>query len=143
MNLRTEPRYNNSVAILRGPLCFSLKIGERYEKLRSHHDKFPANDWAIHPATPWNYGLLLDRGSPEQSFFVATRAVGKIPFAQDTAPVTLKAKGRGLPGWKLEHNSAGDPPMSPAVSSEPTTDLELIPYGSTRLRITEFPTIQE
>ncbi|MDM8005049.1 MAG: glycoside hydrolase family 127 protein [Phycisphaerae bacterium] len=143
MNLRTEPRYNNSVAILRGPLCFSLKIGERYEKLRSHHDKFPVNDWAIHPATPWNYGLLLDRGRPEQSVSVATRAVGKIPFAQDAAPVTLKAKGRALPGWKLEHNSAGDPPMSPAVSNEPTTDLELIPYGSTRLRITEFPTIQE
>ena len=93
--------------------------------------------------TPWNYGLLLDRNSPEQSVSVVTRTVGKIPFAQGVAPVTLKVRGRAIPGWDLEHNSAGDPPVSPVFSNEPIVDLELIPYGCTRLRITEFPTIRE
>jgi hypothetical protein len=48
-----------------------------------------------------------------------------------------------LPSWSLEDHSAGETPKSPAESSEPLADLELVPYGSTRLRITEFPTLKE
>jgi hypothetical protein len=143
MKVRTETRYNNAVTVLRGPLCFSLKIGERYEQLKSHHDKLPVIDWAVHPTTPWNYGLLLNRDDPEKSLSVVRTAIGRTPFEQSAAPVTLKVKGKAIPEWKLEHNSAGDPPASPVSSNEPTVDLELIPYGNTRLRITEFPTIKE
>jgi hypothetical protein len=38
-------------------------------------------------------------------------------------------------------NSAGETPTNPAAATGPVIDLELIPYGCTRLRITEFPTI--
>ncbi len=142
MKLRTETRYNNSVSVLRGPLYFSLKIGERYVKLKSYHGTLPAADWAIHPTTPWNYGLILDRESPDKSITVVKKEIGKIPFAQETAPVILMVKGRAIPDWRLVNNSAGDPPISPVKSDEATTDLELIPYGSARLRITEFPVIE-
>lgn len=141
MKVRVETRYNNAVSILRGPLYFSLKIGERYEKIKSHHATFPANDWAIYPTTPWNYGLILDRKAPEKYVAVETRTIGKLPFAQDTAPVTLRIKGRPIPTWKMENNSAGETPMSLVKSDEPVADLELIPYGNTRLRITEFPVV--
>jgi len=141
MRLRTETRYNNSVSILRGPLYFSLKIGERYEKIKGHHQTLPAADWAIYPTTPWNYGLILDRENPEKSIAVVRKEIGKVPFAQEGAPVILKVKGRAILDWKLVNNSAGDPPVSPVKSEEAVTDLELIPYGSTRLRITEFPLI--
>ncbi|MDP2897439.1 MAG: glycoside hydrolase family 127 protein [bacterium] len=142
MKLRTETRYNNSVSVLRGPLYFSLKIGERYEKLKSYHDTLPAADWAIHPTTPWNYGLILDRENPQEFISTVRGKIGKTPFAQETAPVILKVKGRAIPNWKLVNNSAGDPPISPVKSDEPITDLEMIPYGCTRLRITEFPVIE-
>jgi hypothetical protein len=57
--------------------------------------------------------------------------------------VILKVRGRAIPDWKLVNNSAGDTPPSPVASNEPLVDLELIPYGCTRLRITEFPVLAQ
>lgn len=143
MNIRTETRYNKSVSIIRGPLYYSLKIGQQFNKLKSHSDKYPADDWEIIPTTPWNYGLLVDRSSPEKSITTQVKKPGKVPFEQKDAPVVLKIKGKTIPEWKLINNSAGDPPTSPVKSDSAVAELELIPYGCTQLRITEFPTIAE
>ncbi len=147
MKIRVETRYNGALSILRGPLYFSLKIAELYrqipqaEKGTFRFSQFPHADWEILPGTAWNFGLIVDRGAPEKSIHVKVRHVSTIPFAQSTAPVILKIKGRAIPSWTLVDNSAGDTPASPAVADGPVVDLELIPYGCTRLRITEFPTI--
>ncbi|MEW6235470.1 MAG: beta-L-arabinofuranosidase domain-containing protein [Candidatus Omnitrophota bacterium] len=143
MDLRLEHRYNNAVSILRGPIYYSLKIKERYEKIKSYHDRLPAADWAIYPESPWNYALLIDAEENQiHPISIETQAIQKIPFEQKNAPVILKIKGQALPDWKMERNSAAAPPQSPAVSNEPVAELELIPYGCTRLRITEFPYIE-
>ncbi len=141
MHLRTEARYHNAVAIYRGPLVFSLRIGESYRKLKTHHTTLPVVDWEITPTTPWNYGLILDRERPEKSISVTTSKLGRKPFANETAPVVLHVKGRELATWKLENNSAGETPVSPVQTDQPVASLELVPYGCTRLRITEFPVI--
>lgn len=139
MDLRFEHRYNNAVSIMRGPLYYSLKIKERFEKIKTYHDELPVHDWAIYPESDWNYALLLNPANPQQSFQVETNDISPIPFANDKPPVVLKAKGKQLPDWGMNLNSADAPPQSPVTSSEPETELELIPYGNTRLRITEFP----
>jgi uncharacterized protein len=139
MKLRTETRYNDAVSILRGPLYFSLKIGEERKIIKKHHETLPVYDYEIYPTTPWNYALALDRAHPENSISVITKKVDPVPFATEAAPVTLTITGRQIPGWGMEKNSAGETPLSPVKSDQPETQLELIPYGSTRLRITEFP----
>ncbi len=143
MNLRTETRYNNAVSIIRGPLYFSVRVGEKYKEIKRHHETLPALNWSIEPTTPWNYGLLVDRENPEKSITVEKRKISKLPFDQQNPPVVLKAKGRVLPQWEMVQNSAGDPPLSPVTSDQPLVDVELIPYGNTRLRVTEIPVLAQ
>lgn len=135
MDLRITRWYNDSAAVERGPLVFSLAVGEDWRKLR---DKSPAADWEVHPTTPWNYALNADPSSMR----VVERPVGDYPFSPEGAPVQITAKGRRLPEWQLENASAASPPPSPVRSKEPLEQLKLIPYGAAKLRITAFPSLQ-
>jgi hypothetical protein len=131
MDVRTSRWFHNAVVFDRGPLVFSLKIGENWRKLRQTG---PAADWEVDPTTPWNYGVLAGT-KPE----VAEKAVGAMPFSPQGAPVEIRVKGRRVPQWTLVNGSAGPVPASPAASTAPVETLTLIPYGSAKLRITEFP----
>jgi DUF1680 family protein len=136
MTLRTERRFNDSVVIKRGPLLFALEMGQEWRKLR---DKKPTADWEVHPATTWNYAIAA-RPSAIQ---VEARQVAKSPFSPTSPAVRLHTKGRRLPGWELVKNAADAPPKSPVKSSEPFEDITLIPYGSAKLRVTEFPVLAD
>ncbi len=138
MRLRTSTWHNNSVAVERGPLVYSLKIGESWSKLKSTG---PSTDWEIYPTSPWNYALVLDRDDPAKSIEVKERPIGKQPFSSEGAPVELLVKARRLPSWLTVDDSAGPVPQSPVTSKEPEQTVTLIPYGAAKLRITAFPTV--
>lgn len=139
MPAQTQRRYHNSIAIKRGPLVYSLSIGEDWRLVGGD---LPHGDWEVHPTTPWNYALQISTDDPERSVSFDIRGVGDCPFSPDGAPIVARVMGRRVPEWALERNAAGPLPWSPVASSLPLQELMLVPYGCTNLRVTEFPTLR-
>lgn len=140
VSVKTWAQNKHSVSVDRGPLTFSLKIGEKVTRTGGT-DRWPA--WSLEPTTPWNYGLVLDAEDPAKSFKVLEhdRFPGDdMPFTQAAAPIRLLAKGRKIPQWKADYlGLVGLLQESPAKTSEPVEEVALIPMGAARLRITQFP----
>jgi uncharacterized protein len=44
--------------------------------------------------------------------------------------------------WGIATGAAEPPPTSPVTSSHPTQSLTLLPFGATKLRIAELPTLK-
>jgi hypothetical protein len=159
MKLRFEKRYDNSVALLCGPVYFSLRIDKEYKSVKINYDNFNYKgsvDWEINPKSTWNYGLLIDRTNIMRGMKVTENPIGKYPFSDtgdmiwaadsgkyilstQDAPVTIKARGMKIPEWTMVNNSAGVPPLSPVKPEGDPEIITLVPYGCARLRITEFP----
>jgi hypothetical protein len=130
----------NSAVVSRGPLLYSLQIGEKWKKLV---DRGKASDWEVTPSTPWNYALAVSQRDTQSSFAVVLKPMGAQPFSAEGTPVALAARGVRIGDWKLVDSSAGPPPESPAKNGGPTERIMLIPYGAAKLRITEFPLIEK
>ena len=137
MKVQTHPRYNGSISVERGPLSYSLKIGEKYVRMGGT-DKFPS--FEVHPTTPWNYGLVTSN----QDFKVSKKALApdSQPFTPANAPISITAKAQKIDNWKMDHlGLVGLLQAMPAKSSRPIETVTLIPMGATRLRIADFPTV--
>jgi len=141
ITIRKWTRNKNSVSVDRGPLSYSLKIGEMYVR-EGGTDEWPA--WEIHPTTSWNYGLVLDEADPAASFEFVEKdwPADDQPFTVEAAPVLIRAVGKKIPQWKMDHlGLVGPLQQSPAKSDEPQEKILLIPMGCARLRISAFPTV--
>ena len=143
ISIREWSANHDSVSVDRGPLTYSLKIGETYLR-EGGTDEWPA--WEIHPSTPWNYGLILEQSDPADSFEIVRRPwpVSDMPFTHEGAPLELRARGRRIAEWQLSGRGlVGKLQQSPVKSSQPVEEITLIPMGAARLRIASFPVIGE
>jgi hypothetical protein len=147
---------HNSVSVNYGPLTFSLKIGERYDRHDSIKTAIGDSKWQkgadpskwpsyeILPTTPWNYGLVLEEQNPAASFTLNLNAwpTNDFPFTSEAAPIALTAKANRIPAWDLDrYGLCAVLQDSPVLSEEPVETVSLVPMGAARLRISAFPVI--
>jgi hypothetical protein len=131
----------DGTSVSRGPLTYSLKIGESYVRAGGT-DTWPA--WEIHPTTAWNYGLVLNEKDPALSFQVMHKRWpdDNQPFEAEAAPLVLLAEAKKIDAWQKDRlGLVGKLQPSPVKSDETTEIVKLIPMGCARLRISVFPTI--
>lgn len=144
-------RYNGAVAVERGPLVYSLRIGEEWTRVNAEkpHRELPHGDFEVRPGTPWNYGLLVDPQRPADSVRFAEQPIGERPFSPEGAGMVATVRARRLPNWKIQSGWAGEISLedagwsdpSKAATDQPVEEVTLVPYGCTNIRITEFPRV--
>lgn len=150
MEVRTSTWYNNSAAVEYGPLIFALKVEEDW-RLASDDDvreiKYePVGEFdrkEVYPASDWNYALVIDEDNPGKSVKInVADQVALQPFTLSNVPITMEATGQLVPEWQLKGNVVPESPYSPIrENKELQNKIELVPYGCTRLRITQMPTV--
>jgi len=140
VEVRRWAKNRNSASIYRGPLAYSLRIGERWERYN------PEEKWAayeVFPTTAWNYALVLEPDGPTSSIKILPKKydVGNDqPFTPNAAPVSLSVKARKVNSWTKEPNGMVQKvPESPVLSEANVDTITLIPMGCARLRISAFP----
>lgn len=129
-------------AVVRGPLVLSLPLPAAWTAVPPSHRKdlqrpeLLQDDLEARPTQPWSFALVPGEIGVEEL------PVADNPFATDTPALT--ATVRAVPvAWDMQTPSAAEPPpLAPPVASEAQDEartLRLIPYGATRLRLTELP----
>jgi hypothetical protein len=143
VNVKVWKKNNNALSVYRGPLIYSLKIGERWQNCGGTSE-WPA--FEVYPTTPWNYGISVDPENPSSSFEVI-KSKGPLaaqPFTPENAPIEIRVKGKRIPQWTLERNGLiGELQGSPVFSDQPFETITLIPMGCARLRVSAFPRVSD
>lgn len=157
LSVKSWTKNKSSVSVNYGPLTFSLKIDEYYQKVNSKEsaigdsrwqadadqDKWPA--YNIYTASMWNYGLELNDQPLSRQFEIIKKPwpQSNFPFTQKDVPLMIKATGKLIPQWTLDkYELCGVLPQSPVSVHTKKETIDLIPMGAARLRISAFPVVK-
>lgn len=148
MEVSTSKWFDDAVVVERGPLLYSLKMNENWvRKTDDRPNSSHKGEWyyEVTSDTPWNYCLSHNQLKKEvlSKHFIVQKAdhIASYPWTLENAPITIQAKGRRLYPWKMFKGSAG--PINYFLQAKDDMGeeeaIELIPFGCTTLRVTEFP----
>ncbi|RMG19744.1 MAG: hypothetical protein D6730_21015, partial [Bacteroidetes bacterium] len=132
-----------SVAIEKGPLLYALKV-EAEKKWVENPDHY-GNYYELSATSDWNYALIENYlQQPARHFQLQRQAMNDYPWTLEAAPLRITTRAVKLPHWKLYNGMPGPLPWSPPrlqLQGWQLQTVELVPYGCTSLRISEFPTV--
>ena len=136
--------YQNSRTVERGPLVYAYNIPATEKRVENGVDGLSYREFTA--TAPWNYALLhCPESDYPDHYIVDEQSLAKadgFPWNAENAPVRISTRAVRALTWQPYGEDAGPMPFSPGYGvafSDDETPLELIPYGCTILRITEFP----
>jgi hypothetical protein len=145
MHKTTTAWPNQGVGIEHGPLVYTLAVKAKWQPTALppwSTLKYP--DWDATATSAWNYAWASKPGDLASQAKLERRPMTKDPWLEP--PVVLTVPMKSVSGWTLHAPDAHPdrlqtPPLPEHVSLEraQTTPLALVPYGSTHLRLTIFP----
>ncbi|WP_192579314.1 beta-L-arabinofuranosidase domain-containing protein [Dyadobacter aurulentus] len=148
MHIYQNKWHENSISVERGPLTYALKIGQEMKRIENKKDpvEYGSYYYEVRPTTPWNYSLFQIAADKMDLHFQFEKksATTNYPWNLENAPVMIKTKARRIPSWGLYNETAGQVPYSMIYNMEVSKEEEevvLVPYGCTKLRISQFPVV--
>lgn len=139
----TWPR-NGAVTVDRGPLSYSVRIKENWNKV-SGKGKAAWPRFTLSPASDWNYGLAIDAENPAADIKITkAAALADQPWSEANAPIVLRVPAKKIEGWKSSRRHTVDAVREgPVKSDAPLETIEMIPMGCAHLRMTVLPLISD
>ena len=139
----------SGMAVQRGHYCMRCRCRRTGSSIR-HARLGPAVNRSAYQLLPkrrsgWNVALSVAPDDPDASFTLVKRRVsGKAnPWERAHAPIGLRTRVRRVknwgPGGDRQHPETPGMPFKPMELAERTSTVTLLPYGSTRLRLTYLP----
>ncbi len=147
MSITTSTWPDHQIGVERGPLVYSYSIPKKLSIVKDYArstEDFPAFEMLPDANGFWNYALSLANGD----IILEQREVTAYPWDEGNAPIKLKVPVKKVINWRMKRVpddqlqemvfKTPQIPQSPELNDE-TEYIELVPYGSTTLRITVFP----
>ncbi|CZR40474.1 uncharacterized protein FPRO_05374 [Fusarium proliferatum ET1] len=147
MEVRVATR-NSSASIYYGPLLYAFDIPytETHHQPLNWTDRKPlpddevhphSHDYVLEPTEIWQYAI------DPHSIVVktSTSTVKNLPnpiFAKDAPPVFLTVDAWKI-AWPTDNDTAAWPPINPVVDKDKKEKIKLVPFGSAKLHIAQFP----
>ncbi|TFK52036.1 hypothetical protein OE88DRAFT_1799237, partial [Heliocybe sulcata] len=138
-DITTESRPHGSIAVHRGPLHYAFDISRNSTVLTRNAQQPLAADIEFDATEPWQYAIdpktLVFNSNPPAS--------GSLPspiFDSGLPPFSISAMACAVEWGVGGDMFASSPPENPACTGA-VRNVTLWPYGSTKLRIGEFPVV--
>jgi len=136
MEAKLENRPNNTVALTRGPLVYSLEVGYEMKKYPKPGEPWWMENNEVHPTSRWQYVMSID---DVFALKFEKSNIAEVGFTPETAGISVQ-----VPCCKVDWN-VNDmlPEISPnlATAASETELVKFVPYGCTMLRMTELPNV--
>jgi hypothetical protein len=146
MTPRLIERRRGAAGVALGPLALAYSPGEIWERIP---DSAAFGDWEVRPRRSWNIALAVDATTVASAARVERFGISSPPFGLKTGspphgigavPLKVWLPAHRVDEWDLDGNSAGAVPEGPLEITGIARPVPLVPYGSARIRVAEFPT---